>query len=1019
MNSLSISSADVQHKNRNTFKQSVYNNMSKPAVNNIPPAPQAQSNGMSKTLPIVSSAVALASLGVATYAIVKKPGGVKNIERQLETISKDLAESKTSQGTVEETIKGLTETVNSVKTNTEKNLGEIRGELSQNIGNVRGEIDGVRNTVKAPQVVNNMLTRDVEVNGEHFQLAQVMHGYGKEEKKLTEQLRAESTRRILGAVKPIKLPDNAMVRVPTAEFQGITKTGGLAVVPRELIANLGALVNNKQKMELVVDTPMYLGQVENTNFFSVVKKADGKFDYVSKKNGKESLLTRMTKIDENFVPIYTDTGKTTERLELFLSDEMRQPVPYEDVLPQFEPEMAKQIAESMEKGQNLDTQLVYFIAPQPAKAAMKMGNKSASLNYDRVLESLDEKTSKEIKDSLEIGKDYELSLDKLLEKKGGNKEEVVKLFDEESAEAVSKALEDGEKAKGMKITFTPPTEAEAEVKFKAAFYKNDKFRMDGPVQEGLIKNIYNNQTTQAGETERNVYFCKYMYENLVNNHESADKPLRADWIIGNDWHTGALSAMTRLLTPARKAMGMEPEAADKLYNTPITTIMHNFKLQGAVWHSQPKLLNVMFGEHAAKITENAWMPQKADLPGNLMNGLFSEKALNPQTMAMAYSDDIIFVSRGNFNEMSTVGEYGGTNYALASMRGRTWQYAKREKLEEIAMASGIRPDEIGEYATAKGVTNGSDRVNNIITKRKARKLERVLNLPVGSLISAEKAILDPHAAHQNNKAVYLKRVIEDLNTAKATGGKDNPLKIRDFEHTDLTGVNENTLVTGMAGRVVDQKGFDNWAEAILIRAKRGNYDKENPPMDYLQGIGDEAYIGRYMQVKNEVREIDPKLADRMMFAGVFSEEGRYDGAKMIFDFDGMPSWDEPCGLVHKEIASTSGAIPLVNKRGGLTDGLTSYQRGADNSRANAIFVDFMDKETHPYENALKYNSEKLADNLELAQEWYKDKPAFANGIKESYTARHDWIKGGKAQEYAEIGKRHGVICDKVDSNYTA
>lgn len=40
------------------------------------------------------------------------------------------------------------------------------------------------------------------------------------------------------------------------------------------------------------------------------------------------------------------------------------------------------------------------------------------------------------------------------------------------------------------------------------------------------------------------------------------------------------------------------------------------------------------------------------------------------------------------------------------------------------------------------------------------------------------------------------------------------------------------------------------------------------------------------------------------------------------DFTVMSSWFEPCGLVHKEIAAFSGSIPIVNKVGGLTDGLT-------------------------------------------------------------------------------------------------
>ncbi len=972
----------------------------------------SNTNTLNRKLIIASSTIAVASLGAAAYAMIRKPNSVKRLEKQLEIVSQELSNTQKSRNELQSKISELTETINNNKNDIERHIGELKNEFSGSTNDLRGQIEGVRNAVKAPQVVGNMLTRNVEINGQHFNLATVMHGYGKEEGILTETLRSESTRRTLGAIKPVALSDEVMIRVPTIEFQGFAKTGGLATVPRELVANIGAIVNNKQKMELIVDTPMYLGQVENSNFFSLVKRADGKYDYISKKDGKSNLMTRLTKIDENFIPIYTDAGKTTERVEIFLSDEMRHPVPYEETLVQLESELAKQVTEAMQAGKDFETQLVSFIAPKPARVYMKIDNKNVYLDYDSIMNSLDDKITQDIQKAVEMGKNYNITLGKqILEQNGENK---IKPFDEKDADAVNKILGNG--IQTIKMTFVPPTEAQAEVKFKTLLYKNDKFRMDGPVQNGVVKNIYNNQTTQAGETERSIYLCKFIYENLINNHESSNKALKADWIIGNDWHTGALAAMVRLLTPARKAMGMEPEIADRIANIPITTLMHNFKLQGSIWHSQSKILNIMFGEHAAKIAENAWMPQKADMPGKLMNGLFSDKAINPQTMAMAYADDIIFVSRGNFNEMTTKGEFGGTNYALASLRGRTWQYKDHQKLEQIAMASGIKPDEISKYPTAKGITNGCDRINNILTKQKARKLEEDLNLPVGSLISAEKAILDPLAAHQHNKGIYLTRVIEDINTAKATGGKNNPLKIRDFEHTDLTGADENTLVFGMAGRIVDQKGIDNWAEGTLRFAKRGNYDKNNPPVNYLQGIGDETYINRFMQVKNEIRKIDPKLSDRMVFAGVFSEAGRYDGCKIMSDFCAMPSWDEPCGLVHKEIGYNSGAISIVNKRGGLTDGLREYKRGADNTNANSIFIDFMDKETHSYEEAINHNGEKIADGMEMAQEWFKDKKAFAKGIKASYTARHDWLRG-KIQEYIEIGKRHGVIKDNIDSAY--
>ena len=938
MNSLTVNSAmginsGVGINSFNNRKRNYNFKQNPPPISPVVPQPVKPSEkDMSRTLPIISSAVAIASLGVATVAILRKPNSVKNIERSLDRISTSLTENKRVQEGLTKSVEEVRNSVNDVRKNTTDAINGLKDHTTSELNSVRGEINGVKGKVQAPPVLQNFPVRNVEINGNNYSLASVMHGYGKEEGHLTDQLRTESARRILGAVKPVELPDNAMIRIPTAEFTGFAKTGGLAIVPKELTANLGAVINNKQKAQLIVDTPLYLGQVENTKFFDLVKVGENKYNYISKSGGKQEVMARLTKVDEMEIATHNYTDVVKEKVEIFMTDEMKSPVDYTDTLAQFDENTQKAIKEAMESGKDFDTPLIKFTAP------------------------------KELSDS-----------------------------------------------------------PKAEAKFRTVFYKNDKFNMDGPVQNGVIKNIYNNQTIQAGETERFIYFGKFFYEHLLTNHQRMEKPLKADLIIGNDWHTGPISAMARLLTPARKAMGLEPELADKVQNVPIITIMHNFKLQGSVDHSQGKLLNLMFDQHAAKIAENAWMPQKADMPGHLMNGLFSGNSLNPQTMAMCYADDIVFVSRGNFNEASSVMEKGGTNYALASLRGRTWQYADRAKLEQIGMANGIRPEDVPHHATAKGITNGCDRVNNILSNKKARELETVLKLKIGSLICDEKAILDPFAAHQHNKGVILRdRVIPDIELARSTKGAQNPMKIVDFEHTDLTGVDENTMVYGMAGRIVDQKGIDNWVAGIKERYSRGHYDRENPPVYYLQGIGDEKYIDAFMGVKSWLRNVDPKASNRMVYAGLFSEKGRYDACKLFSDFSNMSSWDEPCGLVHKEIGYMSGAISIDNKVGGLTDGLIPYVRGAGadkNKGANAIFVNFVDKDTHSYDYALDQNGKAWADAFETAEELYSDKKAFADAIKESYTARHDWLRG-KIQEYVEIGKRHGVLTDSIDSKYT-
>ena len=61
-----------------------------------------------------------------------------------------------------------------------------------------------------------------------------------------------------------------------------------------------------------------------------------------------------------------------------------------------------------------------------------------------------------------------------------------------------------------------------------------------------------------------------------------ENPLKADMIVGNDWHTGPISAMTRLLTPAKKAMGdLDPQTADKIENIPMELNTSNPEFENA------------------------------------------------------------------------------------------------------------------------------------------------------------------------------------------------------------------------------------------------------------------------------------------------------------------------------------------------------------------------------------------------------------------------------------------------------
>ncbi|MBP3821181.1 glycogen/starch synthase [bacterium] len=849
----------------------------------------------------VTSAIALASLGSATYIAVRNgklskvvnnlSSKLKNSEEEIINLKNELANSK------EGLSKKIEDRVSDLGKWQDGQINGLREDLSQRIQHVVMSVQSAG--MKAIEV------SPVDINGMQLNLATVLNGYGKHTEELEKSLRSEATRRIFGFVdrSNITPAKDLMIRVPTSEFKGFTSTGGMSIVPKEVIANLGGIINNKQNAKLIVDTPLYLGQVEDNAFYSIKRRSDGLYDYISSKSDKP--IAKLEQIDSMRIPVYTDKGKTDEVVDVFIAKDNEQIVDFELLKPWLKKDVLSNIENHLKKAEP-----------------------------------------------------FEINISSLKIK-----------FDPD---------------RGISKPF-------AIVKYDAVFYKHDKFRMNGPVFDGSAKNIYNNATHESGETERFIYFDKFFYEHLLKNEETSKIPLRADLIIGNDWQSGGISAMMKLLTTARKYSGLDPKVADKIYNTPIMTIMHNAGLSGDVWHSQPKLLNVMFGEHSAMITKNAWMPSNANLNGDSLNGLFHGTNLNPQTMAAAYSDVITPVSVGYGNEMASHSGFGGNNHDIFRMRGRFHEFSDIEHLKYIARQNGIDDKLVSENNIAyRPITNGCDRVNNMLTDASARKIEKAIGLETHSL-RLRRQNESVYNWHRHNKEVYLNKVIQEVDMARA--GKENPMNIELPELTNLSGVTKDTMVVSTAGRIVDQKGLDIFAEAIEEFLSKHSQDG-NLPVFYAQGVGDKIYIDKLLQVKRNIaQKYGQQASDRIVFAKLFSEAGRYDGCKLMSDFTVMSSWFEPCGLVHKEIAAFSGAIPIVNTVGGLTDGLKDG--------VNAIFAKFMNKFEN-YNDALAFNRKAFCDAIENAYELFKDKKRFAEVLQNSYELDHSWLKSdGPMEKYAK------------------
>lgn len=920
-----------------------------------------------KALPIITAAVAIASLGVSAYAAKGRGKAVGALEEYKKVADAEAARLKGEISKLENDLKNKV-----TSSDVANKIDELKNRLGaiENSG-VKEELIARINAIKSGMVPVGATKpefpfKTVDINGKDFTLANVLNPLKSKERLIDEAisagrtvdsallkeceeasqplremqatLRSEAARRMFGLSKGArKQPDHGIIRIPTSEYKGFASTGGMAAVPKEIAENLSKIIAGKQDLQIVVDMPLYRGAVEKSSVKNVltkryndlVKQADGTYKYV-----QNTVVTKDGVVTKNETSTLA-TLKKIDTMDVKILDEARETV---------------------------------------QKVDMYMAEKKIGLDFDTVAKNADPKV-KEMINSMKEGETREFGTLELVKDEDGK--------------------------------------MQAFAKVRTVLYDNGKggkFDLNVPIDQAT--NIYNDVAIASGETERFAYFSKFFYENIVNaetarilNKAEANSYLGADMIIGNDWQSGPISAMMRQLTTAKKYYNcINSNVADKLYDTPIITIMHNAELTGRNWNSQSKLLNVLFGEHAATIAENSHMPnlhieyKNNGFSQELWNGLMDGTNLNPQVMAGAYSDVIVPVSEGYAKEMATNTIFGKERTELFKFRAREGFYGDIDNLRQLAAQNGIKVSEVKELnPTMIGITNGSDRANNTLTAGKADELAKKLGLPEGTFTPYEKG-MDVLEWHNKNKMAGINKMIADIEAAKRPVEPNNIMQIEMPYETDLRGVTEKTPVFVSAGRIVDQKGLDILAEGIKEFYK--NFKGTEYPVFYIQGIGDPKYKQAILAAKQEVAKTNPEAAKRIVFANLFSEEGRYDLSKLITDWSVMPSWFEPCGLSHKEIGMYSGAGTVVNKTGGLAADLTEG--------LNVIISDFNPERSKIYENG-----QNFAKALQEAVNIHADQNKYREVVNSMMTANFDWAReGGPIEDYIKAINSFGFNITK-------
>ena len=294
-----------------------------------------------KNIAYTASAIALLSFGLST-AIAIKNG---KLNKQTDKLSQQMKDA----------LKKAEELSNKLKTQTEKtsktvkNLEKKEEQYENNIKDmINRKVSDITNKIKTPQT-EEIFTTPVELNGKIYNLAKPLNGYGKHTQTIENTLRSESAKRIFGVVDRSKInpADNIMIRIPTSEFTGFTSTGGMSIVPREIVGNLSAMINSKQNVNIVVDTPLYLGPVRENIFYDIVKRKDGFYDYVS--SALEKPMAKLEHIDTMEIPIYLENGKIKEKVEVFLAKDNMQVVDYELLIPWLDKDFLNELREAMKK----------------------------------------------------------------------------------------------------------------------------------------------------------------------------------------------------------------------------------------------------------------------------------------------------------------------------------------------------------------------------------------------------------------------------------------------------------------------------------------------------------------------------------------------------------------------------------------------------------------------------------------------------------------------------------------------
>lgn len=498
------------------------------------------------------------------------------------------------------------------------------------------------------------------------------------------------------------------------------------------------------------------------------------------------------------------------------------------------------------------------------------------------------------------------------------------------------------------------------------FFNIDPHKDNPPAQDGC----YIMNKNGINEVERFAFFSKAVYVLLKELFESKISAIELpNVILANDWHSGALAGLLKYFTVAQvEDKRMEPALAERLKTLPVIHIAHHLGYQGWDYENTSRILNSLYEDCAAMVLKNAKAIKNSN--PRATNTLIVHDCYNQASGNFHLADRVVTVSKNYLEEVSKELGFG---------------FDFRDILK-------IRKDHRDFF----GIVNGYDKKLISPNQTKIDAVNKYFGCTDFQTFSEEDL-----SGKLHNKKEFIK-LISKIAADKDYKQKVIPL-IDIYKFADISKAvkaPEKTPIVCATSRLVEQKGYDIAAQAILNLAQKYKNKDVEPPIFVLGGAGDINYFEMLTKLKDKVAEFSPQIADRIFVFHGYKDEFAY-AVQLAADFYMMPCRFEPCGLTQME-AMAKGALPVAMSTGGLVD---TIDDGIDGFRTEAFFCN--NRRVYGTNFAgqrLKNNENAYTETLDKALATFYTAPNLINAMKKNAMHKDfSWdVENGSVYKYHNL-----------------